>query len=66
MATVLDPQLRGARFKHCHIEHGKLFALHCSSVIHEYLAIDSGLCLCMNSTLTAVWLNASKGSQDGV
>jgi len=69
VARVLDPHLRGARFKCCRIEHGKLFTLQCSSwlsIIHVYLAIDSGGCLYMNSALIAEWLNASKRSQDGV
>ena len=36
--------------------------------MNEYLAIDCGGCLCMNSlhALIAAWLNASQRSRDGV
>ena len=36
--------------------------------LDEYLAVDSGGCLCMNSlhTLIAAWQDASLRSQDGV
>ncbi len=50
---------------------GKLFTLHCSSLlicVNEYLAIGSGEYLCTSGLreLIAAWLNASQRSRDGI